>query len=168
MRLPIIALSLFATSATAQGLTVQFQDGAPKDSITLLNAGCAITNATVTLDLNGSNGGLIFDTSAQGAGVEVFQPVEVLTENVTAGAVTDGDTTLDISVGMLPTDAMIRLTADLDDTIVGGRQITVSGSEIAGATVAVAVDDHVTKGVFGDDGLAYIDMTNASTGCLPS
>jgi hypothetical protein len=125
-------------------------------------------NATFTLDLGGSSGGLIFDTTAQGAGVEVFPPVESLTENVTTSPVTDGATTLDIMVATLPTDGTIRLTADLDDTIVGGRQITVTGSEIAGATVAMTTADQVTRGVFGTDGAVYLDLAGTQSTCLPS
>lgn len=165
MRAPIIAICLAANTATAQTVTVQFRDGAPKDSITLTNTGCPITDAAFTLDLSGSRGALIFDTSASGAGVEVFQPVEIVSGNVTLGPVGDGDTTLNIDLAMFPTDAIIRLTADLDDTLAGGRQITVSGSEIAGTTVVATVNGAKTQGVFDDSGT--VEMTIASA-CWPT
>lgn len=165
MRLPIIVLCLFANSAAAQNISVQFRDGAPKDSITLANAGCPIMDAAITLDLSGSAGGLIFDTTAKGAGVEVFQPVEILTGNVVVSPVADGDTRLDMTIAQFTSDAAVQLTADLDDTIAGGRQITVTGSEISGATVSIATNETIAQGVFDDAGTAYIDLTGA---CLPS
>jgi hypothetical protein len=156
-----LALLLTASSASAQNLTVQFTDGAPKDSMTFTNAGCAISDASVLVDLSTSQGGLIFDTTPQGAGVEVYQPVEIISGSVTLDPVTDGDQTLNILVTSLAKGADIRLTADLDDTLDASRQITVSGSEIADGLVIVTLNGTTYQGAFGTDGTASITLPDA-------
>lgn len=126
------------TSPAWANMAVSFDEGAPKDRFTFTNTGsCAITNAQVLLDLSGSKSGLIFDVTGKGAGVEVFQPMEMI-----AGAqalrgvpeVKDGDNQIRLDIGELKAGQSIAFTIDVDDTA-GDREITVSGSEIAGARV---------------------------------
>ena len=80
-----VAVSFLALSTTAQAdIRVLFREGAPKDSFELRNTGgCALGPMELIVDLNGSAGSLIFDTQAQGPGVEVYQPFELdtLTES---------------------------------------------------------------------------------------
>lgn len=168
MRLSALAFTLLASGAAAQDLTVQFFDGAPKDSITLTNAGCPIANAMFVLDLETSQGGLIFDVTSAGAGVEVSQPVEITTGYAALSPVKDGDQQLQIFVQSLAPGDQLGLTTDLDDTLDAGRQITVTGSEMAGASVSLALADRVLTGIFDTNGTASLDLPDNASTCLPS
>ncbi|MEO0865611.1 MAG: aggregation factor core protein MAFp3, isoform C, partial [Pseudomonadota bacterium] len=99
------AFLLAATSAQA-GFVARFVEGAPKDTFVIEAApgACATGPLSVTFDLTGSDGKLIFDVTDAGAGVEVFQPFELVrgAERVTAFSdVTDGDTLLRLEVSDL-------------------------------------------------------------------
>lgn len=136
-------LGLTLPHIAAADLQVAFIEGAPKDRFRIENAGgCPISNGAITLDLAGSQGRLIFDTTGQGAGVEVFQPfdlVEGANRLAALPQVTDGQSEIRLEVAQLAPGERITFTIDVDDTI-GQREITVSGSEIAGAMV------HLTQG----------------------
>jgi len=165
MRLALLAFTLCASTSHAQGIAVQFADGAPKDSITFENNGCALEQATIVIDLSKSKAGLIFDTTAGGDGVEVYQPIEVLTPDVTVSPVADGGKVLHIYIPQFPNGATVRLTADLDDTT-SARQITVNGSEMAGATVSLAMGALMETAPFGTDGAATLLVPPTENGCL--
>lgn len=165
MRLLTLAAIIWATGAQAD-VTVRFSDGAPKDTITISNeAQCATGPVAVTLDLSYAPAGLIFDVTNAGAGVEVFQPIEVV-----AGAdmvlslsdVADGDQNLTVTLDDMAVNAQVALTVDLDDTG-GGREITVNGSEIAGAMVRVSTDQALGEGVFDDSGLARVVLASCTS-----
>ena len=104
----------------------------------------------MTVDLGTAPAGLIFDVTAAGAGVEVFQPFDVV-----AGAsalsslprVADGDSAVTLDINGLAPGKSIAFTIDVDDTG-GGREITVNGSEISGATIKVTLDGVTTMGAF--------------------
>jgi hypothetical protein len=101
---------------------------------------------------------LIFDVTEAGAGVEVFQPVEVVSGGQNIEAVTDvadGDQSLKVTLMDLAADAQAVLTVDMDDTD-GGRQITVSGFEMAGATARVTTQTSVSDVAFDDTGSARV------------
>lgn len=166
MRKLTLALCLLASSAAAQDLTVQFTDGAPKDKITLVNTGCDLSNAMVVLNLHGSQGGLVFDTTPGGAGVEVFQPVEITSGYAALSPVKDGDEKLQIFVQSLMEGDTLGLTADLDDTAGGAGEITVNGSEMAGASVQIALNDRVITGTFDASGQAKIPLPQDASVCL--
>ena len=131
------ALILSATTATAD-LAVTFVEGAPKDRFILTNIGkCPLPAMDVTLDLGTAPAGLIFDVTGQGAGVEVFQPFEmVLGAEHLSGVpvVQDGDAAIRLSLRGLGPEQTVSFTIDVDDTG-GGRQTIVDGAEIAGAVV---------------------------------
>lgn len=149
---------LIATSAHAD-LSIRFDEGAPKDRFTLTNsADCATGAMAVTIDLGTAPAGLIFDTTSQGAGVEVFQPFEVVAgrENLeTLPDVADGDAAISLAIVGLAPGASVAFTIDVDDTG-GGREITVSGSEIAGASVRL--DGAMQQGVFDDRARATLPL----------
>lgn len=168
MRSLALAIVLFATNATAQDITVQFFDGAPKDSITVINSACLISNATLVLDLTGSNGGLIFDVTNAGAGVEVSQPVEVTSGFATLSPVRDGDKQLQIVLDSLPTGEPLSLTADLDDTLIESGQTRVSGSEMAGASISLTLANRVLTGNFNENGAARITLPPDLNPCVHS
>ncbi|MBO9453111.1 aggregation factor core [Tropicibacter sp. R16_0] len=154
-------LLLSATVAQA-GLSIRFIEGAPKDRFQIENTGsCDITAATLRLDLSSSQGALIFDVTSTGAGVEVFQPFELVEGQealASVPAVVDGQNTLDLAVDRLKPGAAIGFTIDVDDTI-GTRQITVTGSEIEGAKVSITQGAEVTAATFNGKARAELQTT---------
>jgi len=134
-----LALLIGATPALAD-ITVDFIEGAPKDRFVLRTTGaCPTGPIAVTIDLAPAAGGVIFDTTGSGAGVEVFQPFELVSgasQVVSPPSVSDGDQTVTLSLSTLTPQTPVAFTVDVDDTG-GGREITVSGSEIEGARVTV-------------------------------
>ncbi|MBM7068337.1 hypothetical protein [Actibacterium sp. 188UL27-1] len=141
------AAALIAATACAgvaqADLAVRFVEGAPKDRFVLENTGCPLGPAIVTLDLTSSAGGLIFDITASGAGVEVFQPVEIqqgADALIGMTVVGDGDQILQLSLAGLAVGQSVTLTTDLDDTAPQSAlgQIRVAGTEIAGSAVRVS------------------------------
>ncbi|MEM9223239.1 MAG: aggregation factor core [Pseudomonadota bacterium] len=157
----IFFASASITPATAD-LAVRFNEGAPKDRFTFQNVGsCPITDATLSLDLSGSEAGLIFDVTAAGAGVEVFQPLEFVSG---AGAlasmptVKDGENTITMDVSSLEPGDAIAFTIDVDDTM-GGREITVANSEIVGAVVQLSRAGGVSSHTFTRSARGTIPLT---------
>ena len=143
-------------------VTVRFIEGAPKDRFVIANEGnCAIDVASVTIDLARTAGRLIFDVTDQGAGVEVFQPLEIVEGSgllASVPSVRDGDRQITLAMGTLPAGGRVGFTIDVDDTV-SSRQITVDGAEIDGGTVALTGSRRGTA-VFGADARARI-----ATGC---
>jgi hypothetical protein len=140
-------------------LRVQFLEGAPKDTFIFTNQGsCDIGPAALVIDFTTSDAGLIFDVTADGAGVEVFQPFDV-----TQGAdlltglptITDGDQTATLMMTGLAPGQKIAFTIDVDDTQ-GAREITVSGSEIKGATVSLTANGQQVSADLGADAEAVL------------
>lgn len=115
---------------------VTFLEGAPKDRFTFANiSGCDLTDGELFLDLSTSPAGLVFDTSSEGAGVDVFQPLEITEGGQylrSVPQVSDGDSQIILNFASFPKDTQISFTIDVDDTI-GQREITVNGAEIVGA-----------------------------------
>ncbi len=163
MRIPAIAtaITLTATSVAMAHIQVAFIESAPKDRFVLINTGaCALTDQSITLDLSTSKAGLIFDITSEGAGVDVFQPFELVRGAdlvPIAPDVTDGMRSVTLSVPNFPAGAEIAFTVDVDDTLTTSDlgQIRISGSEIAGASLAVGTD----KTLFDTTGRALLDRT---------
>ncbi|MEX0311308.1 MAG: hypothetical protein AB3N17_13820 [Tateyamaria sp.] len=154
MRHLMLAIATLAPTIAAADLTVSFRDGAPKDRFTLSYDGaCALDRLDVQIDLGTAPAGLIFDTTGAGAGVEVFQPLEWVSGSASTSDVTDGDTLLSLSLDDVTPGATWAFTVDIDDTT-SARQITVDGSEMAGATLRA------------DGKAASFDATGAATVAL--
>lgn len=136
MRLPVILTAIcLATPAVSADLIVTFRDGAPKDRFTISYDGsCAAAAMTVDIDLGTAPAGLIFDTTAAGAGVDVFQPLEWVVGTARTSVVSDGDTVVSLGLDALAPGETLAFTVDIDDTT-SNRQITVNGSEMIGATL---------------------------------
>lgn len=145
------AASLLCATAAQADLNISFIEGAPKDRFQINNDGsCDIKSATLSVDLSSSQGALIFDVTGSGAGVEVYQPFELVEGQsalATVPSVLDGQTALSLDVARLKPGASIAFTIDVDDTL-GAREITVTGSEIAGATVRLAQGNQTNSAVF--------------------
>lgn len=150
---------LWSTGALAD-LNIRFIEGAPKDRFKIENAGaCTLTNSIVRLDMSGSEGALIFDVTASGAGVEVFQPLEITAGRdalETVPSVVDGQNTIALSIKTLAPGDVIAFTIDVDDTR-GTREITVTGAEIAGATVSHINAQTEAMATFAADATATVD-----------
>lgn len=151
-----IASSLLALPALAD-IEVSFREGAPKDRFTITNTGtCDLGPVDVTINLTGSSAGLVFDVTDQGAGVEVFQPFELVSgEDLLSSTpnVRDGDNALTLALSSLGQGQSVSFTIDVDDTI-GAREITVSGAEITGAGVIVETTMAQASGTFGSNAIA--------------
>ncbi|WP_158263525.1 aggregation factor core [Aliiruegeria haliotis] len=121
-------------------LEVAFLEGAPKDSFVLTNSGtCDLDAAAITLDLSTSASGVIFDVTGNGAGTEVFQPFEIVSGEgyvVDRPTVRDGDRLVTLRLKSLPRGETVAFTVDVDDTR-GSRAITVTDSELSGATASI-------------------------------
>lgn len=158
LTLAALALPLLSTAGHAD-LSVRFIEGAPKDRFEIRNVGaCAVTASTLTLDLTTSQGALIFDVTGSGAGVEVFQPFEVIAGRetlTTLPTIVDGQNSIDLPIATLGAGASIAFTIDVDDTL-GAREITVTGSEISGATVQLVGADVPQSALFGSDAQAQV------------
>jgi hypothetical protein len=161
----IAAALLFATSAQAD-LRVEFSEGAPTDKFTITTTDSCISGPVVVeFDLSGSSGKLIFDITAKGAGVEVFQPLIFVSgkaDVTSTSAVTDGDRVLSLNISSLTPESPIAFTTDVDDTI-GQREITVSGSEIAGATVKLTTPQQSFSAKFQKDAAAIVDVPDCNS-----
>jgi hypothetical protein len=150
-------------SAAYADLRVSFDEGAPKDRILIENTGdCEIAETAIVLDLSAAKGGLIFDVSSGGEGVEVFQPFEIVEGADALSAVptvVDGQSEVRFDVVSLGPDEAVVITTDLDDTR-GQRAITVSGSEIEGAIVTYSRAQASQHAVFSAQAEAVIPLSN--------
>lgn len=144
-------LALLAQPALAD-ITLRFQEGAPKDRFVISSDTCPLQNVDVLIDLDGSAGGLIFDVTSAGAGVEVFQPVEIQNGTVTAQPVVDGDQQLTFRISSLRAGDDIIISADLDDVLANSSlgQIRIAGSELDGAVVQMTIAGETETAIFAD------------------
>ncbi len=152
-------VGFFAATSLQAGVQVRFIEGAPKDRFVLTNVGaCKVEASTVKIDLSQSAGRLIFDVTGQGAGVEVFQPLEFV-KGADAlrqlPSVVDGQNSIELEIASLAAGDQLAFTIDVDDTI-GQREITVSGSEIEGATVSFTDADETSSATFSSDALVNV------------
>lgn len=166
----VFSLLLLGAQFAQANIQVDFTESAPKDRFTIKNTGsCNLQDLTLTLDLSNSAGKLIFDTTASGAGVEVFQPFEVRQGDIkltSAARVNDGDTTLSVSIPGLPAGEAVSFTIDVDDTLPQSElgMIRVTGAEIAQGRfqVKVGAQDPVSA-VFNGDSRATAVLAACQT-----
>lgn len=155
---------IFATSAQAD-IRVNFYEGAPHDRIQIVNTGaCAISDSSVAIDFSQSQGELIFDVTAIGQGVEVYQPFEIVQgEDALARVPTvlDGQKQVELEIVSLSSNEAIVFTIDVDDTI-GQREITVTGSEFTGTTAAYKRGDTRVMATFASGPEVIIPIQNCS------
>lgn len=162
--LAVCLLSAASTSAFGD-IKVVFDEGAPKDRFTFTNTSdCSLKSAQLTLDLSASQSGLVFDPTPGGAGVEVFQPLQVVSGAAalkTIPTVGDGDNQVALDIVELASGESIAFTVDVDDTM-GGREITVSGSEIEGSRVLLSDGEKTTSGIIGSNAEASVPVKRCS------
>lgn len=144
MGLATVLLAGQLHAAEAASLRIDFVESAPKDRFSITNTGNSqLDSFDWLVDLSSTYGKLIFDTTASGQGVEVYQPFEVRSGEIqlTSGTrVLDGDTTLSVTITNLAPGQTASFTIDVDDTRVQSElgQIRVSGAEISGALVRIS------------------------------
>ncbi|MBR7889753.1 hypothetical protein J9B83_12490 [Marinomonas sp. A79] len=162
---PITAsVILLAAQAAHADIEVSFVDSAPKDRFVITNMGeCVLNNVELTLDLSNSVGRLIFDTTATGAGVEVFQPFEVRKGELTllsASNIQDGDSSLSLMIETIDPKGSVSFTIDVDDTLVKSEygNIRVSGSEIANGNVMLTTNKTLSTATFNSYGKALVTL----------
>ncbi|MBO6890943.1 MAG: aggregation factor core [Roseibium sp.] len=158
-----ISALLLSVPAAQANLSVTFDEGAPKDQFRIENTGkCTLTSGSILLDLSTSSAGLIFDVTGRGAGVEVFQPLEIiegaklLTE---VPKVVDGQSKMQLDVDSLAPGQTISFTIDVDDTV-GQREITVSNAEIAGATISYEQGPSAASAEFTNNAQALVAIAD--------
>ena len=166
-----ICLFFITLSQTAQAnIEIDFREGAPKDRFIIKNIGqCEFNDLEVTIDLSNSDGKLIFDTTASGAGVEVFQPFEVTEGNMQLAndsVIFDGSNKIKLNISNLAPQKVASFTIDVDDTLTNSElgNIRVSNSEINNSQVIVKIDDSSSSNSsFGVDSKAMITLASCKT-----
>lgn len=162
----IILVAMLLTTAAIADVRVTFQEGAPKDRFQIMALNDCISGpAQVTIELAGSAAKLVFDVTERGAGVEVFQPFDLISGGALvtdASPVTDGDTAITLNLLRLPREQLVAFTIDVDDTA-GGREITVTGSEILGAHAEIRIKGTVFTGLFDASSKARIAVPSCES-----
>jgi len=158
-------------TASHANLQIKFVESAPKDWFALTNlTNCDLSNVRMNIDLSNSAGKLIFDTTASGAGVEVFQPFEVRSGEIALASgdqVADGDRTLAVLISRLKSGETASFTIDVDDTMTNSElgMIRVSDSEITGSEVSVSVDGgQAINGALNKRGELLLDKADCAQG----
>ena len=151
-------------------LDIRFVEGAPKDSFEIVNSGgCPTGPVVVVVDLTETAGKLIFDTTETGAGVEVYQPFELVRgqDIVDAATIpTDGARSVTLTFSTIAPKQSAKFTIDVDDTLTFSDlgQIRVSGAEIEGGRVAVSVDGAPERlGFFDGTGRASVPLATCTS-----
>lgn len=161
--LAVLAMAL--TTPAFSDVLVEFSESAPKDRFTIRNAGaCPLEEVKITLDLSASVAGLIFDVTGAGAGVSVYQPLEIVSGHERlqqVPMVRDGDTRAAFFISSLAPREMISFTIDVDDTA-GVSETMVSGAEIKGAVVIVAQGGTETMGLFDENSVARVELSSCA------
>lgn len=103
---------------------------------------------TVVIDMSSGAGNLIFDTTAAGKGVEVFQPFENVkgVALVSGAEVNDGDQSVTVKIFELEPGGVASFTIDVDDSLENCElgNIRVTGSEMQGTSVTFTFDNETT------------------------
>lgn len=160
--LPVI---LFGAQLAYANVEVVFVESAPKDRFVIKNTGeCDLKDLILNVNLSKSAGRLIFDTTASGAGVDVFQPFEVVKGNlklISSNKVNDGDKKLSLSIDSIKPKKSASFSIDVDDTLVQSElgNIRVSGSEIKNASVTINLNEkRPFTATFNSNGRALIAL----------
>jgi len=155
-------VSCFTMQAHAD-VRVVFLEGAPKDKFVITNTGgCALDATQVTLDMANSASAVIFDVTGSGAGVEVFQPLDVVEGRSLLSDipnVKDGDTALTLSLNGFAQAQTVAFTIDVDDTR-AARGTTVSDAELFGAVVSVKTGGGTYTAAFDESAQAVVPVQN--------
>ncbi len=160
-----VFVAAFAATSVHADLRASFIEGAPKDRFQIANeSACILKDAEVLVDLSTSSAGLIFDVTNEGAGVEVYQPLEIVAGSDRLSKipdVEDGQSSIRLEVTALSPGEAIAFTIDVDDTL-GRRAITVSRAEIAGASVVLLQGGVSTSAMFTERAEASVGLSDCN------
>lgn len=170
MSFPAMALVMGASMpALACGpmMTVRFQEGSPWDRFEVVNNSSGDWQVIqLELLLDGSAGGLIFDTEAAGPGTSMHQPFAAGPSEfdvLVPAMVADGDSMLRLAFSGFVPSAQFVFTIDVDDTLPfsSDGRMRVTDSEIDGAQAKALFrdpsgQDMALDGHFGPDGIAIV------------
>ncbi|WP_404380747.1 hypothetical protein [Caenispirillum salinarum] len=180
-----LALALPAAApAVAQGfgldnppadLTVRFEEGMGPDLFHVENTGtCLATVMSVTIDLGGTVGGLVFDTEAGGGGSNAaypFIPREGGDKIIGAAGGQDGGRLLTLKLSGLRQGERVVFSIDVDDALDDSPwgRTRIAGPEFDGGGVRVtlrAPDGREMEhtGRFGPDARAYVNPRSCAVG----
>jgi len=126
---------------------VVFRESAPTDRFTIANTSSRNWQLNrLKLDMSHSLGNLIFDVTATGAGVDVFQPFVSEAGSAQLSeqpVITDGDQMIELAFSQFAPGADYRFSIDVDDQLTDSRlgQTRIDGSEIQGAVIMLTVED---------------------------
>jgi len=139
-----LTIATLWSSFSIADVQIDFIEGAPKDRFVITNTSqCNLANMALVIDLSKSDGRLIFDTTASGAGVEVFQPFEVTEGAIESTTnIDDGNAALNLAIASLPAGNSASFTIDVDDTMTNSElgNIRVSGSEINNGLLTLTLE----------------------------
>lgn len=170
----LLSLVMMIAPAVAQAcgpaVEIEFTEGAPKDRFEIRNVSNGAWGLTsLSIQLAGSKGDLVFDTAPGGEGLSVYQPFEVQSGAADVSlrgvpAVRDGDRAMDLEFDAFWSGKNFDFTIDLDDRLPVSEygQTMISGAEIEGAVVIASFVDQdgvasVQKGTFGSDARAVLN-----------
>ncbi len=167
---PAMCVLLIIMGQTAlANVEVSFYESAPKDRFVIKNTGkCLLQDLTLEIDFTKSAGRLIFDTTATGAGVEVFQPFEVTIGDISLisqTGVKDGDAKLALSIPSLASGKSASFTIDVDDTLPVSElgKIRISDSEIKDGMVKISSGKQIpASALFGSNSKAIVLQSTCS------
>ncbi|MFK8081293.1 MAG: hypothetical protein AB8B97_13480 [Granulosicoccus sp.] len=150
--------------------SIRFTESAPRDRFTIKNTSTDWHIKRINLDVSTSAGNLIFDVTAEGAGVEVFQPFRSEDGDATLSnqpLVSDGDQAIELIFSTFKPGDQHQFSIDVDDQLSQSElgQIRVSGGEMTGASVTLDIVDLNGKqqsisAVFDNNNLATVDSGN--------
>ncbi len=169
-----LSLAILAAPVAAQAcgpaVEIEFTEDAPKDRFEIRNVSNGAWGLTsLSIQLAGSKGDLVFDTAPGGEGLSVYQPFEASRGAAdvklrAAPLVRDGERALELEFDAFWSGKDFDFTIDLDDRLPLSEygQTMVSGAEIEGAVViADFVDEDgvrsLQKGTFGPDARAVLN-----------
>jgi hypothetical protein len=158
-----LPLAAQAQTARVQGVSVVFTESAPRDLFEIRNGSSGGQRIQrLTLDLAGSAGKLIVDTTEGGTGVEVFQPfrVELGEAKLKASPVVqDGSDRLTLDFSRFEPGQRFLFSIDVDDRLTASDlgQIRVSGCEMEGAVLTAVIGP---RGGVGTELQARVDGSN--------
>lgn len=163
-------LILVAKAGWAEGLDIRFQDGDPLDRIWLVNFGCPVSQAVLTIDMTGSASEVVIDTAYGGAGTQDPSDITVARGDARLKPVTDGAQSLTLLIDNLPTGGEVEITFDADDeqSDLHGDRIFVDATEFAGTIAHITVGDDASQSTFDDQAQTVLILPPAAAGCLSS
>ena len=166
----LLLLLFCASTAHADGVTIDFGDGNPFDRFIIGNVGCALEDATIIIDTRGTTGDVLMDTVRGGPGTQDPMPIAIKTGDAQILPTRDGSQLLILKIGYLKSDDRISVTLDVDDGAAAAHidRVEVAQNEMAGASARLIVHRQSTIGIFGQDGTVLIEAPNTAKSCLIS